>query len=161
MRLFPILHSATIAAGSTAERGAGKDYTGSATATVTIPAGQVSVLTTVYIDPLQDSIDEGDGETVRIGGSHSGSLPVTAADIATTVTVTASLAEWPPSHRVWQPARGLATHSTNTTSEPELHPGRNGDAEHRLHPYGPVPDQRHHTGGTDQRHRDIQHNDPD
>ena len=105
---------------------------------ITIPAEQVSGLVTVYIDPTQDSIDEGEGETIRLGGTHSTGLTVTAADLtvtdddtattivnlsaspasvnesdgsATTITVTASLAEWSPSNRVWHPSRGLATHA--------------------------------------------------
>ena len=124
---------------STASKGA--DYVDPGTLpTITIPAGQVAGMVTVFIDPVQDNIDEGDGETIRISGTHSTGLPVSAAELtitdddtattivnlsaspdsvaedgsATTITVTASLAEWSPANRVWQPSRGLATHDTAT-----------------------------------------------
>ena len=66
--------------GSTALKGA--DYADPGTlATITLPADSTSANATVSLDPIQDTLDEGDGETVRIGGTHSGSLTVTDVDV--------------------------------------------------------------------------------
>jgi len=65
--------------GSTAERGANKDYTGTTTATITIAANQSSATASISIDPREDTIHEGD-ETVVIGGtapSGFGVIPAT------------------------------------------------------------------------------------
>ncbi|MDE0369331.1 MAG: S-layer homology domain-containing protein [bacterium] len=60
------------ATGSTAERGTSKDYTGTQTTTITIPANVASRTGTVNIDPRQDRVIESGGETIIIGGSATG-----------------------------------------------------------------------------------------
>ena len=119
----------------------GTDYADPGTLpTITIPAGQTTGLAMIYIDPTQDNIDEGTGETIKVVGTHSRNLPVTAADITlvdddtattivdlsastgsiaengstTTITVSATLAAWSSDYAVWQPAQGLATRTTDT-----------------------------------------------
>ena len=73
----------TLSLGGVAKSGAGKDYTFTPTTlpTITIPANRVSGTATINIDPLQDDIDEGTGEAITVGGTHSGSLTVTATNI--------------------------------------------------------------------------------
>ena len=73
--------SVTLSVGdaSTAERGAGKDYTapaalgdsGAGSVDITIPAGSTSGSVTFAIDPVDDSLDEGDSETIVIVGEAS------------------------------------------------------------------------------------------
>ena len=52
--------------------------------TITISANSKSGTATVNLDPTQDNLDEGTGETIRIGGTHSDSLTVTTVDITIT-----------------------------------------------------------------------------
>jgi len=58
-------------AASTAERGTGKDYTGSSGATIVLPAGANSGSGFFNIDPLQDLLVEG-SETIVLGSTVSG-----------------------------------------------------------------------------------------
>ena len=69
---------------STAVRdtGTGGDYTapaalGDADVDITIPAGETSAEITLSIDPTQDTLDEGTGETIVISGAATGGLPTT------------------------------------------------------------------------------------
>ena len=98
------------ATGSTAERGADKDYTADTTATIQIAANEASGTVEVSIDPVADAVADGD-KTVVIDGSATGfdvteatftivdddiSLAVSPATLAegapaTDVTVTATL----------------------------------------------------------------------
>ena len=65
---------------STATKGA--DYADPGTLpTITIPKDTKSATATVSLDPTQDTLDEGDGEIIRIGGTHSGDLTVTDVDV--------------------------------------------------------------------------------
>ena len=69
-------------ASSTAERGAGKDYTaasalGDGTVDITIGANTKSASTTVNVTALHDILDEGSGETVVIKGVAAGGLTTT------------------------------------------------------------------------------------
>ena len=76
----------TLSLSGTAASGAGKDYTFTPTTlpTITIPANQVAGTAVINIDPLQDVVDEGEGEAITVGGTHSGSLTVTATNITIT-----------------------------------------------------------------------------
>ena len=86
------------ALGGTAQ-GGGTDYTGSTLpSSVTIAAGSLSGTSASFtITPVDDSIDEGTGETITLGGTLSG-FTVNSADISladndtasTTVTLSAS-----------------------------------------------------------------------
>ncbi len=70
-------------ANSTAKKGT--DFADPGTlATITIEADAKSGTATVNLDPTQDNLDEGTGETIRIGGTHSGSLTVTSVDVTIT-----------------------------------------------------------------------------
>ena len=64
--------------GGTAE--AGTDFDDIAGETVTIPPGSASSTVTFFLQVENDDIDEGDGETVRLGGSAEG-LTVRAAEL--------------------------------------------------------------------------------
>ena len=57
---------------------------------ITIAADETSGKTTITITPNDDEIDEGDAETITVGGTASGSLTVTPATIAITDDDTAS-----------------------------------------------------------------------
>ena len=60
----------------------GSDYADPGTlSTITIPPDTKMAMTTVSLDPTQDTLDEGDGEIIRIEGTHSGSLTVTDVDV--------------------------------------------------------------------------------
>ena len=60
----------------------GSDYADPGTlSTISISADAKSGSATISIDPTQDNLDEGDGETVRIVGTHSGSLTVIHVDL--------------------------------------------------------------------------------
>ena len=60
----------------------GSDYADPGTlSTITIPKDTKSATATVSLDPTQDTLDEGDGEIIRIEGTHSGSLTVTDVDV--------------------------------------------------------------------------------
>ena len=60
----------------------GSDYADPGTlSTITISKDTKSGMATVSLDPIQDTLDEGDGEIIRIGGTHSGSLTVTDVDV--------------------------------------------------------------------------------
>ena len=69
---------ALAATGGTAE--AGTDFDDIAGETVTIPPGSASSTVTFFLQVENDDIDEGDGETVRLGGSTEG-LTVRAAEL--------------------------------------------------------------------------------
>ncbi len=47
--------------------------------TITIPAGEVRGCATIHIDPIEDNIDEGDGEHLAFEGTHSGGKLVLAS----------------------------------------------------------------------------------
>ena len=60
------------------------DYAVSGTESVTILTGQASGMTALTITPTQDSIDEGDSETIEIGTSATGFESTAAAEVTLT-----------------------------------------------------------------------------
>jgi len=73
----------TLAVDSTSTATNGTDYATLTPGSITIAANQTSGTATVSIDPTQDIVDEGTGETIVITGSASGFAPGKA-----TVTIT-------------------------------------------------------------------------
>ena len=82
-----------IDATSTATRGSGGDYTapaalGDANVDITIAAGEVSGTASFSIDPIDDNLDEGTGETIVIdaaGGNSAGGLAVPVSSATLTI----------------------------------------------------------------------------
>ena len=64
----------------------GTDYTALGTVSVTIPSGQLTGTTPLSIDPTEDTVYEGTGETIVFGGSATGG--VTGSATAATFTIT-------------------------------------------------------------------------
>ena len=90
----------TLTLGGTAT--AGTDYADPGTLpSITITAGQISAAAMIDIDPAQDSVDEGTGETVIVGGTATGGLRVNSATIGLpdddTVSSTITLSATPSS----------------------------------------------------------------
>ena len=79
----------TLSLGGTASAGSGKDYTftPSTLPTITIAANKVSGTATINIDPADDVIDEGTGETIVVSGS------TTASGINTVTPATVDLTD--------------------------------------------------------------------
>ncbi len=77
--------SVTVAVGTAGDAASeGEDYETVADFTITIEAGSTSETGTFSLDPTDDELDEGTGETLSVGGSTTGGATVTG----TTVTIT-------------------------------------------------------------------------
>ena len=77
----------TLSLGGTAAKGTDYDDPGTLN-TITISADQTSGSTTVSIDPTDDDIDEGTGETIVFDATASGGLTLNAATAVTDATLT-------------------------------------------------------------------------
>ena len=64
---------------------AGEDFAAAAPVTLTIPAGSTSATARVTITPVQDAIDEDDGETLRIAAATSSGLLLVPRSLEVTI----------------------------------------------------------------------------